>query len=75
MPDVIEGRCKPPPAGLGSSVARPHICIVPTAELGILNIYVLLTTTMSYDPNELPDGWVMQFDTTHNHPFWVCYTI
>ncbi|KIP12402.1 hypothetical protein PHLGIDRAFT_17567 [Phlebiopsis gigantea 11061_1 CR5-6] len=26
---------------------------------------------MSYDPNELPDGWVMRFDTTHNHPFWV----
>ena len=29
------------------------------------------TTNMSYDPNELPGGWVMQFDSNHNHPFWV----
>ncbi|KIP10170.1 hypothetical protein PHLGIDRAFT_28568 [Phlebiopsis gigantea 11061_1 CR5-6] len=26
---------------------------------------------MSYDPNELPDGWAMRFDVTHCQPFCV----
>jgi len=26
---------------------------------------------MSYDPNELPEGWAIEFDSIHDHPFWV----
>ncbi|KAI0815099.1 hypothetical protein BC629DRAFT_1588777 [Irpex lacteus] len=25
----------------------------------------------SYDENELPKGWVREFDQTHGHPYWV----
>jgi len=30
-----------------------------------------LSTVMPFNPAQLPDGWIQEFDPNNNHPFWV----